>query len=47
MSSRRIISISEAHYLALKQLGRFGDSFDDVLGELLQDSKKGEKSAVG
>jgi predicted CopG family antitoxin len=45
--SRKIISISEAHYLALKQRGRFGDSFDDVVGELLQDPKKGEKRAVG
>jgi hypothetical protein len=37
---RKLIAVSEAHYLALKQRGRFGDSFDSIVGELLQDSKK-------
>jgi predicted CopG family antitoxin len=47
MQTRKLIAVSEAHYLALKQRGKFGDSFDDVLGELLENSKKGEKRAVG
>jgi predicted CopG family antitoxin len=47
MAYRKIISISDQNYEALKQRGRFGDSFNDVVGELLKYSKKGEKSAVG
>jgi len=44
--SRKIISISEAHYSALKQRGRFRDSFDDVVGDLLQDSKKVKRALL-
>jgi predicted CopG family antitoxin len=46
MKYRKLISISDENYLALKQRGTFGDSFNDVLGELLQNSKK-VKRAVG
>jgi predicted CopG family antitoxin len=38
--TRKMISISEDNYLALKRLGTAGDSFNDVLNEILQTHKK-------
>jgi predicted CopG family antitoxin len=39
MSNRRIISVSDANYLALKRLGMAGDSFNDVLTQILNKIK--------
>ena len=35
--SLKMIAISEANYLALRGRGHFGDSFDDVITELLKE----------
>jgi predicted CopG family antitoxin len=39
-SKLRQIAVSEDNYLALKGLGRTGDSFNDVLTEVLKKVKK-------
>ncbi|MFL6421567.1 MAG: antitoxin VapB family protein [Nitrososphaeraceae archaeon] len=36
MSTRKVISVSEENYLALKRLGMAGDSFNDVMTQLLK-----------
>jgi predicted CopG family antitoxin len=44
-AKRKIISVDEQTYLALKQLGMAGDSFNDVLSKMLKDAhfQKGSK----
>jgi predicted CopG family antitoxin len=37
------IAISEENYRKLEKLGGFGDSFNDVIGRLLEGAKKKEK----
>jgi predicted CopG family antitoxin len=39
MTSRRLIAVSEANYLTLKRLGMAGDSFNDVLTQILKKIK--------
>ena len=39
----RQIAVDESNYLALKQLGRAGDSFNDVISELLMQSRDESK----
>lgn len=36
---RRLICISDANYQVLKQMGTVGDSFDDVMTEILKKIK--------
>jgi len=39
-SNRTTITLSKENYERLKKLGSFGESFDDVLGRLLQQQVK-------
>ena len=39
MSYRKLIAVSEENYLALKRLGMAGDSFNDVLTQILKKVK--------
>jgi predicted CopG family antitoxin len=45
--ARKLISVSDANYNALKDLGRAGDSFNDVITKLLArgDSTDGEAAS--
>jgi predicted CopG family antitoxin len=40
------IAISKTNYLVLKQLGRAGDSFNDVISELLNKLQDGNRLAT-
>ena len=40
--SLKMIAVSEANYLALKKLGSAGDSFNDVVTEVLKQVEKNE-----
>jgi predicted CopG family antitoxin len=40
----RTIAVSEQNYLGLKSLGRAGDSFNDVVTQLLRKELKDEKN---
>jgi len=39
-SNRTTITLSKQNYERLKKLGSFGESFDDVLGRVLQQVKE-------
>jgi predicted CopG family antitoxin len=48
MSSTKLkqIAIDERNYLALKQLGGAGDSFNDVIREVLKRVKMDQEEAI-
>jgi predicted CopG family antitoxin len=43
-AKRKIISVNEQTYLALKQLGMAGDSFNDVLSRMLKNAHCSKKA---
>ena len=40
MSERTTISLSKDNYEKLKQIGKFGESYDDIPSRVLQESSK-------
>ncbi|HJT49460.1 MAG TPA: hypothetical protein VJ729_14840 [Nitrososphaeraceae archaeon] len=45
MTYKKLIAVSDQTYLALKQRGKFGDSFNDIVVKLLHNSEKGEMAS--
>jgi predicted CopG family antitoxin len=43
-AKRKIISVNEQTYLALKRLGLAGDSFNDVLSKMLKNTSCSKKT---
>ncbi len=43
---RRLICISDRNYQILKQMGTVGDSFDDVMTQILQKIKKPQQAEI-
>jgi predicted CopG family antitoxin len=39
-SNRTTISLSKDNYEKLKQIGKFGESFDDIVSRVLKESSK-------
>jgi hypothetical protein len=42
-SKLKLIAVNQRNYLALKDLGKAGDSFNDVVGELLKLRSGGQR----
>jgi predicted CopG family antitoxin len=42
----KMIAVSEENYLALKKLGSAGDSFNDIVTEVLNYAEKGDENKL-
>ena len=40
MSQRTTISLSKNNYEKLKQIGKFGETYDDIISRVLKESSK-------
>jgi hypothetical protein len=47
MTFRKLIAVSDENYLALKRLGMAGDSFNDVLTQILNKIKPLQTGQIG